>query len=187
MEAASNVTTLFSMDEKRMSEYAFRLQKMDGEAERLRDLLNSPAALESAGLRWMFLGLVILASVVAGGVALSGEYKNTWFLVACAGSVGIWVISRGGREWLIGRDIRRRARKAQRRLEGRDGFLWSFETALTGWDNDLPEPVAESLRETCQASKDGALADNQYGLRAYWYWVSALNGRIGRLREVGDP
>jgi hypothetical protein len=187
MASKKNVTAVFVMDEKRLQAYESRLKPLESQAEELRQLLNSKKAVPAAGAKWIGLGVATLLLAIVVWVVLLGDENRHLVIVLSLGCIGLWLIGQGVREQLVGRDIRRRAATAQRVLEGRDGFLWRFETLLTGYTNRLPAEVEDSLRVVAQRSKDGLLSNSHYELRAYWYWASALGGRIrGALATEGQ-
>jgi len=183
-----NVLGMFSMDTREFRDRVNHLTNGAGIAapEVHRFCLNQKAALDTQGKTTVLIGCVVLVIVWALWVWLSGDTPSLWGLPASFVILGF--IGYGLSKVYTSRRIRFAALEDIIKLEGDDGFLWRFEQFLTDWDESLPEPVRQSLPVTCRASKDKSIQTrlDQPALRAYWFWVSQLKGRMEVALETLD-
>lgn len=187
METTDNVQSMFTMDKDRFLENLERLDNLAVPAGDLKDGLNRPAALGSAGLRTLGIGIVvILAGAIAVGAGALESSNRTLFsvLIALAFVGGIQMLVEGARRRKAAQEVRAEADALMRDLEGDSGFLWRFETMLVDWDGDLPPEVSATLPAICKGSREADLDVTHYGLRAYWYWTAALHDRMRAAKRV---
>jgi hypothetical protein len=175
---------MFAMDRERFLQMLEKLEGLDVGPGEWKSMLNEPAALDDAGRSSLLLGTGFISAGAAIGLLKTSSYMSVLGVFSvCA---GLFLLARGCICYF--RSARRRASAldAARRLEGEDGYLWRFERFLEDWEGDLPDPVRATLPVTCQASKDHRLSASHHDLRAYWYWVEALQGRMDESRRYLD-
>lgn len=177
---------LFSMQEQDYAEWKQWLQKdadISYPRSHLKEL-NDPRGLVSSGRREIVSGVLFAIAGVVASLVLSADWSLS-VLVVCLvlGGVGAGL---GLYRWFDGRSRRLRAYEDMCLLESKDGFLWRFEQLLTDWDDELSKEVQETLRSTCLSSKDRTRVDanNHSQLRAYWFWIVQLNGRMDVIDEL---
>lgn len=180
---------MFSMDEKEFEAYHVWLEsgaEIQDPSDHLKQL-NSPKAMETSGHQQLQIGLG--GVVVALGLFLFLGSGAQLILIIPPLCIAAIIAGYGLSEMVTSRSRRLSSQSDMWRLESSMGFLWRFEQFLTDWDNNLPREVEETLRPICMSSKNKSIleAKDHATLRAYWFWVGQLRGRMDVVSETELP
>lgn len=179
----SNVEHVFISDKSRLIAQRALIEALSPSAADQLARLNAILEKRNRTVRKSAAGVALLGMGIWLLIRANTYPPVEWLLASAtlggalaAGGTGLLV--RQLRQWRERLRLRNTAVAGQKQLEGREGFLWQFETFLQDWDQDLPDEVRATLAPTCNASKAGTLERNLEALRAYWYWVVACEGRM---------
>lgn len=178
MKTTDNVQRMFSMDEEQFMKLHSRLGQVVGDPDQLLAALNTPDAKEDSGSTSLVAGTIValVSTVGVFFVSVQGGWISAGLIATAV--IGALFAINGLRMSLSAFRIISKAVQSRNDLESDDGFLWRFENMLLDWDGDLDAGVSVTLATCCLSSRKQSFANSRYSLRAYWFWVSALQGRM---------